>query len=43
MQNFHNLQFDNTAINQLPLDPITENYPRKVAACFSLVKPVANN
>jgi len=39
MQNFHNLQFDNTAINQLPLDPITENYPRKVNACFSIVKP----
>lgn len=34
-----NLKFINTAINTLPLDPITLNYPRRISACYSLVNP----
>src|SRR5690242_13178800 len=34
-----NLNFVNTALQVLPVDPIKENYTRKVAACFSLVNP----
>lgn len=34
------LKFDNLAIRALPIDPITENYTRRVPnACFSLVEP----
>ena len=35
-----NLNFQNTAVNTLPVDPITENYIRTVPnACLSLVDP----
>lgn len=35
------LQFDNTAIKVLPIDPIKDNYVRRSVsgACFSLVDP----
>jgi uncharacterized protein YdiU (UPF0061 family) len=35
-----NLTFDNTFVENLPADPISENYPRQVRdACFSWVMP----
>lgn len=38
------LNFVNTAVNTLPLDPIRKNYPRNVPACYSLVTttPIVN-
>jgi len=40
MATLETLNFDNTALRSLPVDPIEENVPRKVTgACFSLVKP----
>jgi len=36
------LQFNNRFVNQLPADPIADNYRRQVAnACYSLVNPTA--
>ena len=37
--NVGNLNFINTTLRFLPLDPIHENYTRQVNACFSLVNP----
>ena len=39
MQTLDTVRFNNTAIKELPVDPIIENYPRKVQACVSRVQP----
>jgi len=39
-QTLESIRFDNTVLNELPLDPQLKNYTRQVAnACFSLVDP----
>lgn len=40
LRSLDHLQFDNSCLKNLPLDPVTENHVRRVtAACFSLVSP----
>lgn len=40
LRSLDNLQFDNSCLKNLPLDPVTENHVRRVTgACFSLVTP----
>lgn len=40
LRSLDNLQFDNSCLKNLPLDPVQENHVRRVTgACFSLVAP----